>query len=86
MTRRPARKVQLTELAVRKLKPEATPYCIWDTKARGLAVRMLPSGRKSWFMVYSRQGRPRWLHLGDADAIGLEEARKLRRRGHGGGR
>ena len=27
--------------------------------------------------IYSRHGRPRWLHLGDADAIGLADARTL---------
>jgi integrase len=32
---------------------------------------------KSWKVIYSRHGRPRWLHLGNADAIGLADARTL---------
>jgi integrase len=44
---------------------------------RGLALRVQPTGSKSWVVVYSRHGRPRWLYLGNADAIGLADARML---------
>jgi integrase len=36
-----------------------------------------PSGARAWKCIYSRHGRPRWLHLGKADAIGLSDARRL---------
>ena len=49
----------------------------WDTARRGLPLRVQPSGRGSWYCVYSRQGRARWLHLGHSDVIGLAEARTL---------
>jgi integrase len=75
--KRPARKRRLTELAVRKLKPEPAAYLVWDTLQRGLAVRVQPSGTRAWMVIYSRQGRPRWLHIGDANAIGLGDARTL---------
>src|SRR2546422_11330750 len=73
----PARKRRLTELAVRKLKPASAPYLIWDTLQRGLAIRVQPTGARAWKAIYSYHGRPRWLHLGDAGAIGLADARTL---------
>jgi integrase len=75
--KRAARKQKLTELSIRKLKPEPTAYLIWDTYQRGLAVRVQPTGARAWKCIYSHHGRPRWLHLGDAGAIGLADARTL---------
>jgi integrase len=75
--KRPALKRRLTELAVRKLKPKTTTYLIWDTLQRGLAIRVQPTGARAWKVIYSRHGRPRWLHLGDVGAIGLADAREL---------
>jgi integrase len=42
-----------------------------------LALRVQPTGSKAWVVIYSRQGRPRWLHLGAADVIPLADARTL---------
>jgi integrase len=75
--KRAALKRRLTELSVRKLRPRATTYLIWDTLQRGLAIRVQPTGARAWKVIYSRRGRPRWLHLGDAGAIGLADARTL---------
>jgi integrase len=75
--KREANKRRLTELAVRKLKSKVAPYQVWDTHQRGLAIRVQPTGGKSWKVIYSFHGRPRWLHLGDANAIGLKDAREL---------
>ena len=76
-TKRPVHKVQLRELSIRKAKPRNRAYLIWDTKQRGLALRVQPTGSKAWVVIYSRQGRPRWLHLGDAGTIGLSDARVM---------
>jgi integrase len=75
--KRAADKRRLTELSVRKAKPKAAAYLIWDTRQRGLALRVQPTGSKSWVTVYSRHGRPRWLYLGAADVVGLSDARTL---------
>src|SRR5215471_15149696 len=75
--KRPANKRRLTELAVRKLKPKAEAYLVWDTHQHGLAIRVQPTGAKAYKTIYSFHGRPRWLHLGDAGAIGLADARTL---------
>jgi integrase len=42
-----------------------------------MALRVQPSGHRAWKVIYSRHGRPRWYHLGDATAIGLADARRL---------
>jgi integrase len=73
----PARKRRLTELTVRKLKSGSAPYLIWDSLQRGLAIRVQPTGARAWKVIYSRHGRPRWYHIGDAGAIGLADARRL---------
>ncbi|MGB9392937.1 MAG: integrase family protein [Xanthobacteraceae bacterium] len=76
--KRPKRAVdkrRITELTVRKARPRDKAYTIWDTEQRRLALRVQPSGSKSWVVVYSRHGRPRWLTIGSADVIGLADAR-----------
>jgi integrase len=70
--KRPAHKRRLTELYIGKPKPGLT----WDTKQDGLALRVQPTGKRSWVVVYSRHGRSRWYTLGKADAVGLSDARK----------
>jgi integrase len=75
---KPVRKQRLTELTVQKAKPEpGRYYLIWDSYQRGLALKVEPTGSKAWYCVYSRHGRARWLHLGNADAVSLERARML---------
>jgi integrase len=75
--KRPAHKRRLTELYVRKIKPQGAAYVVWDTQQHGLAIRVQPTGAKAWKVIYCRHGRPRWLHLGSANAIGLADARTL---------
>jgi integrase len=69
--------MRITELTVRKAEPHESAYQIWDTHQRGLALRIQPSGSRSWVVVYNRHGRTRWLTLGPADAISLADARML---------
>jgi integrase len=72
--RRDSNKVKLTDPFIKSLQPQAQPYLVWDTKQRGLAVRVQPSGHKSYKCIYSRHARPRWFSLGAID-IGLAKAR-----------
>jgi integrase len=74
---RAKRKQRLTELTIRNAKPRTAAYLIWDTHQHGLALRVQPTGGKSYVVVYSRHGRSRWLTLGDANAIALSDARML---------
>jgi integrase len=75
--KRAVRKMQLRELSVKKAKPQNRAYLIWDAKQSHLALQVQPTGSKAWKVIYSRHGRPRWLHLGDASAIGLADARTM---------
>jgi integrase len=71
---RAARRRALTELLVKKIRPEAQAFNLWDTKERGLLLRVQPSGHRAFKFVYSHRGRPRWYHIG---TIGLSDARKI---------
>src|SRR5437868_4671714 len=74
---RPARRRKLTELFVRNVRAEAAAFAVWDSYQRGLCLRVQPTGQKSWKAVYSLHGKARWLHIGDANAIGLTNARRI---------
>jgi integrase len=68
---------KLTDLFVSSRKAQERPELIWDLKQPGLALSVRPSSKKAWKVIYRFHGRPRWLHLGDARAIGLADARRL---------
>ncbi len=70
-------KRKLNDLMVRRLAPKDHPFLIWDLHQRGLAVQVQPTGHKSYKVIYPFHGRPRWFHVGHADAIALSDARKL---------
>ncbi len=75
--KRKPRKLRLTDLTVRKAKPEPKTYLVWDSKQPNLALRVQPSGHRAWVCIYSRSGRARWLSLGNAAAVGLADARTM---------
>src|SRR5262245_6301736 len=77
MPRNAPNKTKLTPGLVQRLMPQARAYLVWDTYQRGLALRVEVTGYKAWKAIYRFHGRPRWYHLGAADAISLTEARKL---------
>jgi Arm DNA-binding domain len=70
-------KQKLTQLAVAKLRPQARPFLVWDVLQRGLVLQVQPSGHRAFKVIYRFHNRPRWYHIGAADAIGLADARKL---------
>jgi integrase len=74
---KPANKRTLSDAFLRSVKPDPQRVTMWwDSKQHGLVFALQPSGHRAWKVVYSR-GRPRWYHIGDAQAIGLADARKL---------
>jgi integrase len=72
-------KRNLSDAFLRSVKPDPERVTVvWDTKLPGLVVTVQPSGRRAWKYVYTVRGRgARWYHIGDAQAIGLADARKL---------
>ena len=55
--------------------PAAREYNLRDTKLPGLALRVLPTGGKSWVMRVRVDGRARRVTLGDAWRMPVEDAR-----------
>jgi integrase len=70
-------KLKFTPLFVSRKALE--PGLFWDTEQKGLALRVEPSGHRSYKTIYSFHGRPRWYTIGDAKAIDLSVARKQAR-------
>ena len=62
---------------VSRLRPAARPYLVWDDYQRGLAIQIQPSGYRSYKLIYRFHNRPRWYHIGAADAIALGEPVEL---------
>ena len=77
MSRAVAYKQKLTSLTVTKLRSTTKPFLVWDTVQRGLALQIQPSGYRAYKLIYRFHNRPRWYHIGAADAIALVDARKL---------
>jgi integrase len=74
-----ANKRVLTELLLRRLRPRAQRFLVWDSKQNGLALQIRPNGLRAWKCIYNLRSRTRWFHLGAGNAIGLKEARELAR-------
>jgi integrase len=68
---------KLSDSFIKNIDPETRPFLVWDSVQRGLALSVQPSGQRAFKVIYSFHGRPRWYHLGAADAITLADARKL---------
>ena len=69
-------RLNLTEAELRKLVPRAAPYQKWDEKVRNLCVRVQPSGRRTFYFVYSVGGKTKWHRFGPADAVDIVAARR----------
>ncbi len=64
---------KLSDVAVRNAKPKERPYSLAD--GGGLAIRISPSGNKSWQWRYMYAGKEQTLTIGKYPLIGLSEAR-----------
>jgi hypothetical protein len=60
------------------LRPAEAPYRVPDQRCKGLALRVAPSGVKTWDLAYRIRGtaKMRRLSLGRTTDIGLEQARE----------
>lgn len=63
----------LTDRHVRNAKPRAKPYRLFD--GDGLALRVAPTGAKSWQLRYRLNGTAQTATLGKLDQLTLAEAR-----------
>ena len=69
------RNLPLNQSRVDRLKPRNSTYDIRDTDLKGFGIRILPSGKKSYFLQAQYEGRRRWTKISDADAMPEAEAR-----------
>jgi hypothetical protein len=70
--------VSLTNRCIEALRKEKAPYRITDQRCAGLAVRVAPSGVKTWDLVFrlSGLGKVRRVSLGRVEDVNLESARE----------
>ena len=69
--------MRLNESQIEALEPRKSPYDIRDRELKGFGVRVLPSGKKRFFVHSQHDGRRVWRTIGDAAGMGLDEARRL---------
>ena len=67
--------VRLDERRIHTLKPRKSAYDIRDRELKGFGVRVLPSGAKRYFVHSQHNGRRFWKIVGQAEAVGTDEAR-----------
>jgi hypothetical protein len=70
----------LTDLSIRGLVPHVNRrFEVFDAKTPGFAVRVFPTGIKSFVVFYRHRGRLRRLTLGRYPVLSLADARRLAR-------
>ena len=67
--------LRLNERRIEALKPRKSTYDIRDRDLKGFGIRVMPSGAKRYFVHTQHQGQRIWKIVGDASAIGVDEAR-----------
>ena len=69
--------MSLTARSVEALRRSETPYRVPDSRCTGLAVRVAPSGSKTWDLAYRIRGtgKGRRVSLGNVSDVSLEQAR-----------
>ena len=70
--------VSLTHRSIETLRPAESPYRVSDRRCIGLAVRVAPSGLKTWDLAYRIRGsgKARRVSLGRVGDVSLERARE----------
>lgn len=69
--------MSLSDASIRTAKPGAATYDLSDDRPRGLALRVHPSGRKTWAIRLAVRGKDRVRReIGEYPATGLREARQ----------
>lgn len=70
---------RLTQRLIDTLAPDKSVREFRDANLRGFGVRILPSGRKRYFVHAQFNGRRVWTAIGDADVKPVAEARETAR-------
>ena len=68
--------MRLTDAAVSRLRPGEREYTVWDTRVRGLGVRVRTTGGKSWILLRRSVSGSRRISLGPVETASVAEARR----------
>ncbi len=71
--------VRLTEARINALKPGKSARDVRDAALKGFGVRIMPSGRKRFFLHTQHEGRRIWKIIGEPGRMALAEARDAAR-------
>ena len=66
----------LTQARIHALNPRRSVVNLRDGALKGFGLRILPSGKKRFFVHSQKDGRRVWRIVGDADHLSLDEARR----------
>ncbi len=72
-------RTRLTDAKVRALRTAKATRNVRDAALAGFGVRILPSGRKRYFLQSQHEGRRTWRIVGDPDGMTVGEARERAR-------
>jgi integrase len=70
---------QFTDKLIKNLKTRNAPYDLREGSGQGFAIRVMPSGHKSWVFIYHFESKKQRMTLGAYPAISLADARALHR-------
>lgn len=73
--------IKLTKRTVESLKPGPEPVVRYDDRLSGFGVRVMPSGRRFYFVRYrNKYNRSRWFSIGEHGKITADIARSTAQR------
>ena len=70
------RRKRLTDAGIARLRPEPREYTVWDTRVRGLGVRVRPSGTRTYIYHPKSASGTRKVSLGPVTLRAIEEVRR----------
>ncbi len=65
--------MKFTDIYIKNLKPEPTKY--YKREAHGFAIKVWPSGVKTWVYIYTFESKRKEMRLGEYPAMKLADAR-----------
>ena len=69
-------RMRLTDSGIARIRPREREYTVWDTRTRGLGVRVRPSGGTSFVLLRRVDGRSTRLSLGAVNSMRVDDARR----------
>jgi len=70
-------KLELTQALIETTAPQAQDVIVWDTRVKGLFLKITPKGKRSYGLYYRRGDKQLRPKLGDVREITLEQARQM---------